>query len=131
MKAQDLRIGNFVQPNKEHLAAFGNVNIGVVTSIGEYNFTVSNHYPGQWFEPIPLTEEWLLKFGFKPTCFQKEPHQWWNNGKLEVGYTTKDDVIQYEYLSPTITEMVDIPYLHQLQNLYFTLTGEELTLQQP
>lgn len=72
--------------------------------------------------PISLTEEWLLKTGFKPTT-----SGYWSNGKLEVGYTTSDENIQYEYLSITgRTEMTDMKYVHQLQNLYFTLVGEEL-----
>jgi hypothetical protein len=75
-------------------------------------------------EYIPLTAEWLKRFGFKSAS-----EGYWDDGALEVGYTTTDENMQYEYLSiKSLTEMVDLKYVHQLQNLYFALTGQELTL---
>ncbi len=53
MKANELRIGNWVeitQPKK-----------GIYTTVEQSTFStnIENN-----FKPIPLTEEWLLKFGF-------------------------------------------------------------------
>ena len=77
------------------------------------------------YKPIPLTEEWLLKFGFN-----KDLIGWdligWDKGDFDLrqygnesGY--RDYGLQFSGLG------IEIIYVHQLQNLYFALTGEELT----
>ena len=63
-----------------------------------------------------LTEEWLLKFGFE---------------KIKTNnciYWTLNNVDIWE-LNGGFANDLDIPiqYIHQLQNLYFALTNEELT----
>ena len=76
------------------------------------------------FTPIPLTEEWLLKFGFE--LQQKD--------ELIIVYS----IVKIQVVS-SITEDKEISlilygdecishlkYVHQLQNLYFALTGKEL-----
>jgi hypothetical protein len=65
---------------------------------------------------IPLTEEWLVYFGFEKSTgriFKK-------NGILIIS-----DVIFEVFLGSVI---VKLQYVHQLQNLYFALTDEELEL---
>jgi hypothetical protein len=77
-----------------------------------------------WVQPIPLTEEWLLKFGFAKT----------ENGWLALDICNDWSYLYWERLAGLelsvnkyqIT-MPHIKYVHQLQNLYFALTGEELT----
>ena len=54
MKATELRIGNLVQDR--HSEECGMIDIVVLVIID----TMENHS----YEPIPLTEEWLIKFGF-------------------------------------------------------------------
>lgn len=78
------------------------------------------------YKPIELTEEWLLKFGFIPNKYKDEyticPYGK-NTYVLDKEYTDKgewDFCYEEAYL-------VTIKYVHQLQNLYFALTGEELT----
>lgn len=129
MKASELRIGNLV------------LNDAVVNSIA----VIGAEYPAlktpQWnyihakyelIKPIQLTEEWLLKFGFKKNedydfeerifneYFFPEDWQLWSIGS----FNNKGYVIE-EFDNPPLQ------YVHQLQNLYFALTGEELTIKQP
>jgi len=71
---------------------------------------------------IPLTEEWLLNFGFeKQGIYYFKDYFFgiyddlsevclWNDGE-QIGYKNEN-----------------IKYIHQLQNLYFALTNEELTV---
>ena len=71
MEVRELRIGNLVYFNGNHN------EIGVVSEIikkGVTKFTpykiginhrIDIYYEIDKLEPIPLTEEWLLKFGFK------------------------------------------------------------------
>ena len=54
MKATELRIGNYIkQPN----------GVNTVFRISEGEDV--NTFPEEEIEPIPLSEEWLEKFGFK------------------------------------------------------------------
>ena len=87
------------------------------------------------FEPIPLTKEFLLKFGFENIdkggndyiTYTDPNHDYYlqldvrNDGK----YSILDNDNSFNDLRAF--SMVDISYVHQLQNLYFALTGEELT----
>lgn len=67
-------------------------------------------------EPIPLTEEILLKVS---TISKQEGYPY----KFLKGYLKmRNGVFFYKYYGIE----VELPYLHQLQNLYFALTGEEL-----
>lgn len=65
----------------------------------------------------PLTEEWLEKFGLSPDWTWKinEP----------VRGTIFQDGKAYGW-----NHNIPLQYVHQLQNLYFALTGEELTIKQ-
>ena len=64
-------------------------------------------------KPIPLTEEWLLKFGFE-------------NKKIRIGVYDLIVVLP----NSAFYNGCGFPckYVHQLQNLYFAITGEELTM---
>ena len=74
------------------------------------------------FEPIPLTEEWLLKFGiYEPIGI----HNSMFSGLIIVEWNEYTKL--YEFCVGDIS-LVFIKYVHQLQNLYFALTGEELTI---
>jgi hypothetical protein len=131
MKPTDFRIGNYVN-NKERL--------DIVTCLEYITFEDITNVRGQYYEvfipePIPLTEEWLLKFGFK--------HQ--NKYDLESNLYSKKLNSKYYFTIYSKTETLDfktkfigwkvlnigfdlkIDFVHQLQNLYFALTNEELT----
>jgi hypothetical protein len=68
--------------------------------------------------PIPITEEWLLKLGFTSNPYQDR----YEKGQLHIECDkTKGEICLW------IESMPHIKHVHQLQNLYFALTGEELT----
>jgi len=73
-------------------------------------------------EPIPLTEEWLLKFGFEKLNLIA-----WRCGNIIIetvlGFNVR--MMATEESSVFIKK---IKHVHQLQNLYFALTNEELTI---
>lgn len=80
------------------------------------------------YRPIPLTAEWLERLGFEGNI---------NDGYalngVELDYLTTEDNFQFEYGIPNAKRgvawiLVDIKYVHQLQNLFYCLTGEELTV---
>lgn len=75
------------------------------------------------YEPIPITEEWLLKFGFEKSnkyCF--------SNHKLIIESLMGDrHSCRYRVNPDESIWISELHYVHQLQNLYFSLVGEELT----
>ena len=72
------------------------------------------------YEPIPLTPEILVKAGFVNGKLNK--FYVFGNGNLTVeGY-------EADYNGLYIGNIKNI-YVHQLQNLYFALTGDELNIE--
>ena len=118
MKSSELRIGNWV---------YKEVGITALEPIKLDLLDIIKHSYTDCFQPIPLTKEWLVKFGFD------EVDDYWDNGNLKIYSDWTNDKGVYFYMDynrlPTMTSRasIDICYIHQLQNLYFALTGEELT----
>jgi hypothetical protein len=113
MKTSEIRIGNFVH----HPLTDDTFQISISgLSAFAINFVT--------YQPIPLTEEWLLKLGF----IRKNGYGFIKKdlfGNLFYSVETKEHfMFQYHELR------IKIDYVHQLQNLYFALTGEELTIKQ-
>ena len=69
--------------------------------------------------PIPITEEWLLKFGFEKNLYWRKDWLQIQQSENEFSIYISDDYMGQEYGEP-------FKYVHQLQNLYFALTGAEL-----
>lgn len=121
MKAQELRLGNlvirrspiddlpFTMPvSKIDEAGFINVSAG----------TYSISCMMTEIEPIPLSAEWLERAGFKfegITNWRHKPTRH-HVTKITEGFV---------YRVPG-TSLVQVQYVHQLQNLYFALTNQEL-----
>ena len=107
MKANELRIGNFIYNDRNEI-----FKVNWITEIIESRQSTA----------IPLTEEWLLKFGFNklPDCWDNDIFHLsqWDNYPLNwcVAMNKNNAVL-----------ILKLKYVHQLQNLYFALTGEELT----
>jgi|SRR5690606_10845143 len=72
-------------------------------------------------EPIQLTEEWLFKFGFELKYEDEEDNSIFVKNLFEI---TKDCFKEVFWSDATYI----IKNVHQLQNLYAVLTGEELKL---
>ena len=82
--------------------------------------TQTAHRSIEEFEPILLTSDILEKCGFENTeandqfsSYRKEPI----TIRFMVGNSTRAKINDFEFVCL---------YLHQLQNIYFDLTGEEL-----
>ena len=118
MKANELRIGNYFLRN--------NIASQVHPSIIEDVFNGKSN-----IKPIPLTEEWLLKFGFIKAKFSSE---YWSHYSLINGWNvalshhTEESSGVNKGLVYWGDNYVELKYVHQLQNLYFALTGEELII---
>ena len=121
MTPQDLRIGNIVNRNGNPIVVKDIAKSGINMTIDTYGHCDQNYWT-LWseIEPIPLTEEWLLKFGFeKPKnrdCYIKKRLQGWK----QMAYLIEEDTLIAHWIP------CKLEHVHQLQNLYFALTGEEL-----
>lgn len=120
MKANELRIGNLVHLNGE-LLKISEDDFGEI--FGRYSCL----FEDLDIKPIPITEEWLERFRFlkdttlKNVWFEKKiPSQY-----LSVCIELKRFVIGE---APDWTYPLKIEYVHQLQNLYFALTSQELEI---
>jgi len=86
------------------------------------------------YKPIPLTEEWLLKFGFDERIDILKDKYFELGIDAEYGASfvaSKNEKGLWEvYLTDCDGGKIgdSKTYIHQFQNLYFALTGEELTI---
>jgi len=124
MEAKELRKGNYFTDKTESIFKLKRIEFEEYDSDDDFTLVYGISINGEYLwheeaEPIPLTEEWLLKFGFyrgfggEPKVeINKNISLSYNEGEIFIG----DDIV-----------LNHIKYIHQLQNLYFTLTGKELT----
>lgn len=84
------------------------------------------------YKPIELTEEWLIKLGFNCVDVINRGYTITLNPYVKKYlYCSKDGTIALVDKMPAFKEVIimnKIQYVHQLQNLYFALTGEELKI---
>ena len=126
MKIEDLRIGNYLQLKElNHVNEYG-FKYSKVTTIYADRCVLDNHYPQQWFKPIELTEEILLKCGFVNDTGNYLQLNFSESCNLYFDLEHKTIAIGVPYEAGATEFMYE--YLHQLQNLYFALTGEELKI---
>ncbi len=115
----ELRIGNYIDP--EYKAIVVGIYKDEWVTI-KNNRTESDKRPIDC-KPIPLTEQWLKDFGFIISddydLIMKNP--FYAEGDSEYGY-----YLRWGYGGRYASEN-PCKYVHQLQNLYFALTGKELT----
>ena len=117
MKASELRIGNFIE-FRHYTMGWSQPTVCEAWMIAD-----CLKHP-ESYRDILITEEWLLKFGFE---YKIEPHYktWKFINDVFYSYNYKGD---FRWFSKVLPNIDKVKYVHQLQNLYFALTGEELTL---
>src|SRR5699024_9536619 len=79
------------------------------------------------FLSIPLTEEWLLNFGFEEREFNGDHSVWHMAFPSSCSFELVADSNGWWYYD-RFGNGIEIKHVSQLQNLYFCLTGEELTI---
>jgi hypothetical protein len=114
MKAKELRIGNYLLNAKNDDYFEVELNDLEIIDTGKSKS-----------RPIPLTEKWLLKFGL----FYENEIGHFGDGYSGIQLMNISDKYFRGYFRGGVIK-VDIEYVHQIQNLYFALTGEELTIKQ-
>jgi hypothetical protein len=131
VEAKDLRIGNYIKllgwdsqdGEIVYYPPFDEIIKVDLNVLGD----IQDERSQNEYEPILLTEEWLLGFGFEKVDLQDDPPYemfiadgfgiWDFNGKHWIVDFIDQSEIDFK-----------LYYVHQIQNLYYILTGEELKL---
>lgn len=128
MRTNELRLGNLIKKSNDPIwiekfkGEITIVDISILEIIDSENKKNKIRERIDFYEPISLTEEWLIKFGFKKFSDK------WNNNTFRNKYLIiKQHKDHFTYLSG-LGKLVKIKYIHKIQNLYFALTGNELEI---
>jgi hypothetical protein len=129
IKAEELRIWNYLERN----------GLMQVTAIHKSKIKIYDHFNkkeheyfflASTFKGLPITEELLLKAGFTKTI-----GFWIKLGEDSFEVSPMDGkwfVYFRNFNKGTLDEFVclrkDVLYWHTLQNLFYSITGKELTL---
>jgi len=128
MKAKELRLGNYIIAN----GSIEKINYITPATLGygEKEFAPICTSDYKYFEPIPLTEECLSGFGFGKTTTNYFELKLDNGFFLGAYILWQNDSGEYEviFTDESNNELIVVKYVHQLQNLYFALTNQELKL---
>lgn len=109
MNAKDLRIGNWVKHNGKVVKVVGLSDrcVYILTPpLQKYFHTV----PEQDIEPIEITDGVIQSL---PYC-----DLWISDNNVDFCIHTSNNDYDFKF--------TEVPHLHQLQNLYHSLTGKEL-----
>lgn len=137
MRSNELRIGNIIGDTLLNTVV---VTIDVLKTIDDHTSPIGEDGV---YKPMPLTEEWLLKFGFKKRrelsplktpiyyisdididyCFYYADFR--DDYGFYVVFTDSPDPKDQNTMYPV---SFGLKYIHQLQNIYFALTEEELKI---
>lgn len=139
MEVKELRIGNYIRyngcivsvyaignptPNKDK--HFNNKARVTLWCNGLIDATIDK------IEPIPITEELLLKIGFKKDVDANSLYRYAiDNCLFEIRLWDIGTLIKLEIYSEDNVRKVHLPKtpnLHQLQNAYYLVTGKELEI---
>ena len=131
MKTTDLRIGNLVSYKNEDIVVVDAVSKDFILTHGQFKISTPN------IEPISLTEQWLVDFGFEKYTGRYGVYYkhyalegfrvWLPRDIYGWGYTVGRKDFE---TGDTYWVKNEVRYVHQLQNLYFALTQEELILKE-
>jgi len=123
MKASELRIGNiFNETIRGHNNEF---IIAAVNSLTNTGIDINNNITSiDYLEPIPITEECLLKFGINLYRRYSENSEYFIDNKYKIIYVKDGESYLYMY-----DELIrKIEFVHHLQNIFFDLKNEELEI---
>jgi hypothetical protein len=126
IQASELRIGNWLKREAQPEGFL--VDAGTISRI--------SHSGVRDEEPIPLTEEWLIRFGFEKICDDVYSIPLPNGNGVDLVLEWGECCVKRNHVGKEKKQGDKNPYdyayikalkhVHQLQNLYHALTGSEL-----
>ena len=126
MKSKDLRIGNLVEIYKERQLVVINY---IDSELSLLSFEGFDLWDLDKTYPVLLKEKWLINLGFELKEDEGDVKYYEKN---IIGIKMDDCLDFYLYIklynSNSYFLIKQLEVVHELQNLYFALTGEELEL---
>lgn len=125
MNVSELRVGSWIHNPVQSIDI--QVTLGVLQQV-LYD-EILNRWIDDRFQPIQLTEEWLLRFGFGKSNSG-------NGTQFKLGgivlkaarMKPMNPPIVLSWYIPNIPAAKQIEFVHQIQNIYQSLKGDELTI---
>lgn len=137
MTANQLRVGNYlyyhIKDDLDERKEWDEIN-----AVDAEDILAISDGRGEYLIPIPLTGDWLEKFGFK--SIDKQSNLFYSSKLIRITLPTSRCTSGVCYVSVRGCKVFNnenyfraginlkIKYVHQLQNLYFVLTGKELKI---
>ena len=133
MNANEFRLGNVVH----HLSFYDVTICGITKDALSVNYDNSKYWDDlRFYKPTLLNEKWLIDFGFNCINRPKMAFKLYHN---EVNADLSSILLKEVGNNPvwvysahnryTVNPFTkEINYVHELQNLYFSLTGKELVV---
>jgi len=150
MNTSELRKGNYVYVNNhKHCKELQNIpmkvkgignsvaSIGLPTDtitvekikIGKYDMYLEYCQFPNFIEPIKILEEWLFKFGFKRSYIDNWSIEY-VLGSVNIQYSKFAYIFYFRYEKQELGHKnffsKNFTYVHELQNLVYVLTDQEL-----
>jgi hypothetical protein len=117
MKANELRLNNYVMYSDDPVCFLG---IGGTYTQVDIDTFKDIYFAPERFEPIPLTEQWLIDFGF-----EKWKNYYFIDCDYRVAYLKDHFAISVGDDDNGIV-LRKVRDVHELQNIYFALIELEL-----
>ena len=122
IQPHELMIGNYVwNPYNEPT----NVDMSILTYL--YKCKRDQQKNVMYF-PIPLNKEWLIKLGFE---YRELTHDFYIKRGQQKEILIIKNITVFLCESNSMPKFIcNLEYVHELQNLYLSLTGEQLTIKE-
>lgn len=121
--SKHFRIGNWVNYDISDFNRDGQVD-GITKNKLSIEGIISKHME---YRPILLTEVWLIRFGFTlENCTQRV---YFNKAIEHYSINCQNNKFELNirsYYDDSETNLFDLKYVHELQNIYFDLCGIDL-----
>lgn len=117
---KELRIGNIIY-ELDRNNTNGSKYITEITLAEFYGIAITEHPVEEYYEPIQLTPEILEKCGFV-----KVDEMSFNLNGVLISVIGNIFVYNWYVIGDMQKKATCFHYLHELQNLFYALTGEEL-----
>lgn len=124
MKSTELRLGNYVMLCFEHKPGWFKARVTEILNDKTINTDTEDNESklGYYFEPIPLSPEWVKRAGFE--MFRVEDNACIHE---ESGFKIwQNDETNHHWYHINNELHINIDFVHQLQNVIFVCTGTEL-----
>lgn len=123
MKTNELRIGNLISHNIYGICEITALDYESIC-IQRTDQDIKEWFDIEDYEPVVLTEYWLLKYRFEWSIFHQAYHKEGFDYDLNSLYKGGFDLTTFK------RQMVilELQYVHQLQNIYFELKKLDLII---